>query len=47
MTKCCLIEQHIEICDDRVTVPWGASLAQISEALTALVGKWEPTWAHA
>jgi hypothetical protein len=47
LTKCCLIEQHIEICDDRVIVPWGASLAQISEALTALVGKWEPTWAHA
>ena len=28
-------------------VPWGASLDQISEALTALVAQWEPSWAPA
>jgi hypothetical protein len=44
LMKCCLLEQHIEVEDGRVVVPWGASLAQISEALAALVGEWEPTW---
>jgi hypothetical protein len=44
LTKCCLLESHIETDGGRVVVPWGASLAQISEALTALVREWEPTW---
>jgi len=30
-----------------VVVPWGATLAQISAALTTLVDEWEPTWAPA
>jgi hypothetical protein len=47
LTKCCLLETHIEICDGRVIVPWGASFAQISEALTVLAQAWEPTWAPA
>jgi hypothetical protein len=47
LTKCCLLEQHIDVEDGRVVVPWGASLAQISEALAALAGEWEPTWVHA
>jgi hypothetical protein len=47
LTKCCLLEQHIDVEDGRVVVPWGASLAQISAALTALAGEWEPTWVHA
>ncbi|HEV7193850.1 MAG TPA: hypothetical protein VGN35_11675 [Jatrophihabitantaceae bacterium] len=47
LTKCCLLETQIENCDGRVTVPWGASFAQISEALTVLVQAWEPTWAPA
>lgn len=47
LTKCCLLETQIEACDGRVTVPWGASFAQISEALTVLAQAWEPTWAPA
>jgi hypothetical protein len=42
-----LLETHIEVDDGRVVVPWGASLTQISEALTTLAHKWEPTWAPA
>jgi hypothetical protein len=47
LTKCCLLERDIAVQDGQVTVPWGASLAQISEALTVLAGDWEPTWAPA
>jgi hypothetical protein len=47
LAKCCLLETEIEVCDGRVIVPWGASFAQISEALTALAQAWEPTWAPA
>jgi hypothetical protein len=45
LAKCCLLESHVESGDGRVVVPWGASLAQISEALTTLAQEWEPTWA--
>jgi hypothetical protein len=45
LTKCCLLEDDIAVEEDRVTVPWGASLAQISEALSVLAVAWEPTWA--
>jgi hypothetical protein len=44
LTKCCLLESHLEAGNGRVVVPWGASLAQISEALTLLAREWEPTW---
>jgi hypothetical protein len=47
LTKCCLLERDIAVEEDRVTVPWGASMAQISEALKVLAGAWEPTWAPA
>ncbi len=47
LTKCCLLEKHIEVDDGRVVVPWGASLGQISEALTALAAQWEPSWTPA
>ena len=47
LTKCCLLEHHIEVEDGQVVVPWGASLAQIGDALAALAVAWEPTWAHA
>lgn len=45
VTKCCLLETDIEISDGQVVVPWGASFAQIFEALTALTHAWGPTWA--
>jgi hypothetical protein len=47
LAKCCLLEAHFEVDDGRVVVPWGASLTQISEALTTLAAEWEPTWAPA
>jgi hypothetical protein len=47
LAKCCLLETHIETEDKQVVVPWGASLAQIAEALSALANEWEPTWAPA
>ena len=47
LTKCCLLEHHIEVGDGQAVVPWGASLAQIGDALAALAIAWEPTWAHA
>ena len=36
LTKCCLLEQDIDVEDGRVVVPWGASLSQISEALAVI-----------
>jgi hypothetical protein len=47
LTKCCLLEREIVAETGQVVVPWGASLAQISEALTVIVGEWEPSWAPA
>ncbi|HZY27264.1 MAG TPA: hypothetical protein VFE49_03325 [Jiangellaceae bacterium] len=47
LTKCCLFEGEIVTEPDQVVVPWGASLAQISEALTVIAGAWEPSWAPA
>lgn len=47
LAKCCLLEADNEVDDGRVVVPWGASLAQISDALRTLVATWEPTWAPA
>jgi hypothetical protein len=48
LAKCCLLESEIavdEYADGKgVVVPWGASLAQISEGLTRLAEEWEPTW---
>jgi hypothetical protein len=45
LTKCCLLEEHIDAAAGVVTVPWGASLGQISQALAALADAWEPSWA--
>lgn len=47
LTKCCLLEKHIEVDDGRVILPWGASLSQIAEALTVLAAHWEPSWTPA
>jgi hypothetical protein len=45
LTKCCLQEEHVETGDGWVSVPWGASLEHIREALAALGKQGEPTWA--
>ena len=46
LTKCCLFEGEIVTEPDQVVVPWGASLAQISEALTVIANAWEPSLAR-
>jgi len=33
LTKCCLLETHVETRGDTVVVPWGASLEQVAEGL--------------
>ena len=37
LTKCCLLEDHIEIDGSTVVTPWGASFAHLGEAVTAAV----------
>jgi hypothetical protein len=44
LTKCCLLEDHIERDGERVVVPWGASLGQVGEALREVALRWEPEW---
>lgn len=44
LAKCCLLEASIEVDDDRVVVPWGASMAQVREALTLIAQAREPEW---
>jgi hypothetical protein len=45
LTKCCLQEEHVETGDGWVSVPWGASLEHVREALAALGKQGDPTWA--
>lgn len=47
LTKCCLLERELAVEGNRVVVPWGATLDQISDALRELVKSWEPAWAPA
>lgn len=35
LTKCCLLEEHIETRDDTVVVPWGSSFDLVAEGLRA------------
>ncbi len=42
LTKCCLLEDHIEVDGDVAVVPWGASLDQVREALVDLSRRAEP-----
>ncbi len=47
LTKCCLIEEHLEVAPGRVTVPWGASLALVRDGLREVARIAEPAWAPA
>jgi hypothetical protein len=47
LTKCCLLEEHIEAEAGRVTVPWGASLELVHDGLRAVARMAEPAWAPA
>jgi hypothetical protein len=44
LTKCCLLEDDIEVDAHRVVVPWGASLVQIAAALRSLAEMGDPSW---
>lgn len=37
LTKCCLLEEHVEVDGRTVVVPWGASFAHLREALDVAV----------
>jgi hypothetical protein len=37
LTKCCLLEQHVEVEGQTVVVPWGASFGELREALDRAV----------
>jgi len=41
LTKCCLLETHIECQSNRAIVPWGATMQQIDEALRYLASRIE------
>lgn len=47
LTKCCLLEDRIEIDEDVAVVPWGASLEQVRQALVALARRCDLAWAPA
>ncbi|HLM64680.1 MAG TPA: hypothetical protein VK306_10315 [Acidimicrobiales bacterium] len=47
LTKCCLLEERMEVDGDVAVVPWGATLAQVGEALAALARRSDPAWAPA
>lgn len=47
LTKCCLLEDTIADQGITVTVPWGASLEQVRQALAAIAKAAEPAWAPA
>ncbi len=45
LTKCCLFEEQIDVDGAKVTVPWGASLAEVKSGMAAFVRSVEQTWA--
>jgi len=47
LTKCCLLEEHVERDGVRVTVPWGASLGLVREGLARIGAMAEPAWSPA
>ncbi|MEA2669877.1 MAG: hypothetical protein QOG45_97 [Chloroflexota bacterium] len=47
LTKCCLLEEHLEVAPGRVTVPWGASLELVRDGLREVARIAEPAWAPA
>jgi hypothetical protein len=47
LAKCCLLEEHNELDGSTVTVPWGASLGLVKQALTTLISSSYPSWSPA
>ena len=47
LTKCCMLEDRVEREGLLVTVPWGATLAEVRQGLSILLAVAEPAWAPA
>jgi hypothetical protein len=47
LTKCCLLEGEVRVEPGLAVVPWGASLAQVGQAVRALAEEAAPAWAPA
>lgn len=47
LTKCCLLEERLEVIGGRVTVPWGATLELVHSGLREAARIAEPAWAPA
>jgi hypothetical protein len=47
LTKCCLLEDHVERDGESVVVPWGATLAEVRQGLATLLREMEPSWSPA
>jgi hypothetical protein len=47
LAKCCLLEEHNEVDGSTVTVPWGASLVLVKEALARLAASAPSSWSPA
>jgi len=47
LTKCCLLEEHLEHDGTTVTVPWGASLELVRAGLGRVAAIAEPAWSPA
>jgi hypothetical protein len=47
LTKCCLLEEGMDLEDRQVTVGWGATLAEVAEGIRQLTRSVEPVWAPA
>ncbi len=44
LSRCCMLEEGLEQHGDTVTVPWGATLTEVHQALRALTGSGDGTW---
>jgi hypothetical protein len=47
LTKCCLLEEHLDHQGTTVTVPWGASLDLVRAGLQRVAAMAEPAWSPA
>ncbi len=47
LTKCCLLEEGMDLEDRQVTVGWGATLAEVDEGIRRLTRSVEPAWSPA
>ena len=44
LSRCCVLDEGLERKGDTVMVPWGATLAEVHEALRSLAGPGDATW---